>query len=152
MISATELLKSVHIDNYKVRTVSDKMAAAAAAFVKPPEEIQLSTGNPAHSWGKRKRRFDIYLKATGSSTQPGAQKVGLLLNHNDDKNEFAIAVEKCDAYFGKRDPQMILREKCWFHLRREPGQSIDSWVNTVKEKRPSVNSHQIMLNRLCMTK
>ena len=27
----------------------------------------------------------------------------------------------------------MLREKCWFHLRREPGQSIDSWVNTIKE-------------------
>ena len=31
-------------------------------------------------------------------------------------------------------PQLMLREKCWFHLRREPRQSIDSWVNTVKEK------------------
>ena len=27
----------------------------------------------------------------------------------------------------------MVREKCWFHLRREPGQSIDSWVNTVKK-------------------
>ena len=59
-------------------------AAAAAAFVKPPEEIQLSAGNPAHSWGKWKRRFEIYLQATGSPTQPGAQKVGLLLNHIGD--------------------------------------------------------------------
>ena len=124
--------------------------AAAAAFVKPPEEIQLSTGNPAHSWGKWKRRFEIYLQATGSSTQPGAQKVGLLLNTigdagieifanftfdaNNDKNDFDIVVEKFDAYFTKRDPQLMLREKFWFHLRREPGQSIDSWVNTVKEK------------------
>ena len=109
------------------------MAAAAAAFVKPPEEIQLSTGNPAHSWGKWKRRFEIYLQSTGSSTQPGAQKVGLLLNHIgdagieiyanftfdeiDDKNDFAIVVAKFDAYFTKRDPQLMLREKCWFHLR-----------------------------------
>ena len=53
---------------------------------------------------------------------------------NDEKNDFAIVVEKVDAYFTKRDPQLMLREKCWFHLRREPGQSIDSWVNTVKEK------------------
>ena len=126
------------------------MAAAAAAFVKPPEEIQLSTGNPAHSWGKWKRRFEIYIQATGSSTQPGAQKVGLLLNHIgdagieiyanftfdeiDDKNYFAIVVATFDAYFTNRDPQLMLREKFWFHLRREPGQSIDSWVNTVKEK------------------
>ena len=94
------------------------MVAAAAAFVKPPEEIQLSTGNPAHSWGKQKRRFDIHLQATESSTQPGAQKVGLLLNHigdagieffenftfdaNDDKNYFAIVVEKIDAHFPPR--------------------------------------------------
>ena len=65
-------------------TTKLQMAAAAAAFVKPPEEIQLSTGNPARSWGKWKRRFEIYIRATGSSTQPGAQKVGLLLNHIGD--------------------------------------------------------------------
>ena len=52
----------------------------------------------------------------------------------DDKNDFAIVVAKFDAYFTKRDPQLMLREKFWFNLRREPGESIDSWVNTVKEK------------------
>ena len=48
----------------------------------------------------------------------------------------AVVVAKFDAYFTKRDPQLMLRDKFWFHfhLRREPGQSIDSWVNTVKEK------------------
>ena len=52
----------------------------------------------------------------------------------DNKNDFAIVVAKFDAYFSKRDPQLMLRDKVWFHLRREPGQSIDSRVNTVKEK------------------
>ena len=74
--------------------------------------------------------------------------VGLLLNHIrdagneifanftfgeiDDKNGFAIVVAKFDAYFTKRDPQLMLLEDRWSHLRRDPGQSIDSWVNTVK--------------------
>ena len=70
--------------------------AAAAAFVKPPEEIQLSMGNPTYSWGKWKRRFEIYLQATGSSTQPGAQKVGLLLNHIGDTGTEIVANFKFD--------------------------------------------------------
>ena len=88
-----------------------------------------------HSWGKLKSRFEIYLQATGSTTQPCAQKVGLLLNHIgdagikiftnftfnevDDKNYFVNVVAKSDAYFTKRVPQLMLREKLWFHLRHE---------------------------------
>ncbi|XP_048579732.1 uncharacterized protein LOC125561017 [Nematostella vectensis] len=41
-------------------------------------------------------------------------------------------IEKFDQYFTKRDPQLMLREKFWFQLQREPNQSFDSWVITVR--------------------
>jgi len=41
---------------------------------------------------------------------------------------------KFDEYFQKRDPQLMLREKFWVHLKREPTQTFDSWVVTVKER------------------
>ena len=50
------------------------------------------------------------------------------------KNYFAIVVAKFDVYFTKQDPQLMLGETFRFHLRREPGQSINSRVNTVNEK------------------
>ena len=79
----------------------------------------------------RMTRFDMLLNHIGDA---GIEiYANLTFDEIDDKNDFAIVVAKCDAYFTKRDPQLMLREKCWFHLRREPGQSIDSWVNTVKE-------------------
>ena len=37
---------------------------------------------------------------------------------------------KFDEYFQKRDPQLMLREKFWVHLKREPTQSLDSWIVT----------------------
>ena len=51
----------------------------------------------------------------------------------EDRNDYATVVGKFDAYFTKRDPQLMLRERFWLHLKREPGQSFDSWVNTVRE-------------------
>ena len=107
--------------------------------------------------------MEIYLQATGTSSKPDAQKVGLLLNHigdrgieiyrnfhftpttpsaeeggdpipGEDRNNYDTVVGKFDAYFTKRDPQLMLREKFWLHLKREPGQSFDSWVNTVRER------------------
>ena len=133
-----------------------KMADAAMCFVKPPDPLEIYTGNPAHSWEKWKRKFGIYLQACGASTKPDVQKIGLLLNHIGDRGEeiytnftFAPAtqdgtpaentkydkvVDKFDQYFTKRDPQLMLREKFWLHLKREPGQSFDSWVNTVRER------------------
>ena len=41
---------------------------------------------------------------------------------------------KFDEYFQKRDPQLMLREKFWVHLIREPTQALVSWVVTVKER------------------
>lgn len=82
-------------------------------------------------------------------------KVGLLLNHigepcleiysnltylperNDtaagedklpaeDSDNYATVMEKVDEYFQKRDPQLMLREKFWLYLKREPTQIFDS--------------------------
>ena len=123
--------------------------AEAACSVRSPEILQTSGGNQAHSWDKWKNRFDIYLQATGYSEKPAAQKVGLLLNHigdhgidiytnfeflpqrenpNTDGNlpaenklDYDTVLIKFDAYFTKRDPQLMLRERFWLHLKREPG-------------------------------
>ena len=113
--------------------------------------------------GKWKQKFEIYLKVTGAAKKPDEMKVGLLLNHigepcleiysnvifllerddpagGEDKlpaenpNNYATVMAKFDEYFQKRDPQLMLREKFWVHLKREPTQTLDSWVVTVKER------------------
>ena len=58
---------------------------AANYTVKPPESLVIERGNPSHSWTLWKRRFEIYLKATGATTEPDEKKVGLLLNHIGDE-------------------------------------------------------------------
>ena len=132
-------------------------------FVKPSEPQEISTGNPAFSWGKWKQKFEIYLKATGASKKPDEMKVGLLLNHigescleiysnfvylperddpagGEDKlpaenpDDYATVLAKFDEYFHKRDPQLMLREKFWLHLTRDSTQTFDSWVVTVNER------------------
>ena len=55
-----------------------------------------------------------------------------LLAENPDN--YAAVMAKFDKYFQKRDPQLMLREKFWFHLKREPTQTFDSWVVTVEER------------------
>ena len=89
----------------------------------------------------RKKRLVIYIQATGYTEKPAAQKVGLLLKHIGDHGidiytnfDYDTIISKFDDYFTKRDLQLMLRERFWFHLKREPGQSFDSWVNAVKEK------------------
>ena len=57
----------------------------AELFVKPPEPLEICSGNPAHSWEKWKIRFEIYLQATGTWTKSDAQKVGPLLNNIGDR-------------------------------------------------------------------
>ena len=123
----------------------------AGASVKPPDTLEvMTTGNSAHAWERWKRRFQIYLQATGSTDKPGEQKVGLLLHHIGengidiftnftfeqaaDQNDLNAVIAKYDHYFHKRDPQLMLREKYWHYLKREPGQTIDLWVNTVRER------------------
>ena len=132
-------------------------------FAKPPEPLEIFMGNPAHSWGKWKQKFEIYLKAIGASEKPDEMKVGLLLNHigepcleiysnftylperdnpaggeeklpAEDSNNYVTVMAKFDEYFQKWDPQLMLREKFWLHLKREPTQTFDSWVVTVKER------------------
>ncbi|PFX25529.1 Transposon Tf2-9 polyprotein [Stylophora pistillata] len=132
-------------------------------FVKPPEPLDISTGNPAFSWGKWKQKFVIYFKATGASKKPDEMKVELVLNHigescleiysnfvylperddpagGEDKlpaenpDDYATVLAKLDDYFHKRDPQLMLREKFWLHLTRDSTQTFDSWVVTVNER------------------
>ena len=135
----------------------------SGSFARPPVPLEISTGNPAHSWGKWKQKFEIYLKAIGAAKKPDEMKVGLLLNHigepcleiysnfiflperddpagGEDKlpaqnpDNYATVMAKFDEYFQKRDPQFMLREKFWIHLKREPTQTLDSWIVTVKER------------------
>ena len=50
------------------------------------------------------------------------------------KNDLNAVIAKYDHYFHKRDPQLMLREKYWCHLKCEPGHTNDMWVNTVHER------------------
>ena len=52
----------------------------------------------------------------------------------EDRNNYPTVIGKFDAYFTKRDPQSVLRENFWLHLKRGPEQSFDSWVNTAEER------------------
>ncbi|CAH3159023.1 unnamed protein product [Porites lobata] len=57
----------------------------------------------------------------------------------EDSDNYATVVAKFGEYFQKRDPQLMLREKFWLHLKREPTQTFDSWVVTVKERAAECN-------------
>ena len=145
--------------------VSAKMAESVP-FARPPEPLEISTGNPAHSWGKWKQKYESYLKAIGGSKKPDEMKVGLLLNHivepsleiysnftylperddpagGEDKlpaetpDNYATVMAKFDEYFQKWDLQLMLQEKFGVHLNPEPTQTFDSWVVTVKEEPPN---------------
>ena len=52
----------------------------------------------------------------------------------EDRNNYPTVIGKFDAYFTKRDPQSVLRENFWLHLKRGPEQSFDSGVNTAGER------------------
>ena len=154
----------------------------ATNSVKPPESMKIERGNPSHSCSLWKRKFDIYLRATGSSTEPDEKKVGLLLNHigeegldiydtftflparpnpiqgqpalpTEDPNHYETVLEKYADYFGRRDPQLMLREKFWFHLKREPSQTLESWVLAIKKlaaecKFPATYMNQAVRDKL----
>ena len=110
--------------------------AESVPDVKPPEPLEISTGNPAHSWGKWKQKFEIYLNATEPSKKrdeigdscleiysnfvylpdhedPAGGQVKLPAGNPDNYS----TVVKFEAYFQKRDPQLMLRQKFWLHLR-----------------------------------
>ena len=55
-------------------------------YVKLLEPLEISIGNPAHSWGKWKQKFEICLKATGASKKLNEMKVGPLLTHISESN------------------------------------------------------------------
>ena len=103
--------------------------------------------------GKWKQKFEIYLKATAASRKPDEMKVGLLLNRivdsclelysnfvylteRDDPargeaklpaanpDNYATVLAKFEAYFQKRDPQLMLREKFWLHLITRAGTNL----------------------------
>ena len=118
----------------------------------------------------------------GSSTEPDEKKVGLLLNHigeegldiydtftflparpnpiqgqpalpMEDPNHSETVLEKYADYLGRRDPQLMLREKFWFHLKREPSQTLESWVLVIKKlaaecKFPATYMNQAVRDKL----
>lgn len=43
----------------------------------------------------------------------------------ENPDNYATVMAKFDEYFQKRDPQLMLREKFWVHLKREPTQTLD---------------------------
>ena len=144
--------------------------------------MKIERGNPSHSWSLWKKKFDIYLRATGSSTEPDEKKVGLHLNHigeegldiydtftflparpnpiqgqpalpMEDPNHHETVLEKYADYFGRRDPQLMLREKFWFHLNREPSQTLEFWVLAIKKlaaecKFPATYMNQAVRDKL----
>ena len=151
--------------------------AESAPNVKPPEALEISTGNPADSWGKWKQKFEIYLKATGASKKPDEMKVGLLLNHTGDPcleiysnfvylperddpaggkdklpaetpDNCATAIAKFDEFFQKRDPQLMLREKFWLHLKREPTQTFVLGLSLSKKESPSASFPRFSMSKL----
>ena len=52
----------------------------------------------------------------------------------ENPNNYVSVMAKFDEYFQKRNPQLMLGEKFWVYLKREPMQTFDSWVVTVKER------------------
>ena len=120
-----------------------------ANSVKPPEQLEINRGNPSNSWTLWKRNFEIYLRATGCSSEEDDRKIGLLLNHigdsgidifesfrylaTEDDKDYATVIRKYTEYFGKRDPQMMLREQFWMHLKRDPSQTFENWLLTVRK-------------------
>ena len=68
-------------------------------------------------------------------------------------NHYETVLEKYADYFGKRDPQLMLREKFWFHLKREPSQTLESWVLAIKKlaaecKFPATYMNQAVRDKL----
>ena len=137
--------------------------AESVSFTRLPLLLEISMGNPAHSWGKWKQKFQIYLKPIGAAKKPDEMKVGLLLNHigepyleiysnfillperdnptgGEDKltaenpDSYVTIMAEFDAYFQTQDSQLMLRDKFWIHLKQEPTQTLDSWIVTVKER------------------
>ena len=111
--------------------------AASVPDVKPPEPLEISTGNPAYSWGKCKQKLEIYLKATEPSKKPndiGDSCLEIYSNFvylpdredhvggqvklpAENPDNYSTVLAKFEAYFQKQDPQMMLRQKFWLHLR-----------------------------------
>ena len=71
----------------------------------------------------------------------------------EDPNHYETVLEKYADYFGRRDPQLMLREKFWFHLKREPSQTLESWVLAIKKlaaecKFPATYMNQAVRDKL----
>jgi len=76
-------------------------------YVKLLEPLEISIGNPAHSWGKWKQKFEICLRATGASKKLDEMKVGPLLNHISESClevcSNIVYLPKCDDPAGGKD-------------------------------------------------
>lgn len=136
---------------------------AEAVIAKTPDPLRCIGVNQSAEWDRWKFRFDIFLQATGASVKPDLVKVGLLLNHVGDdgleifsnfkflearpdpdneghqlpaerKDDYTTVVRKFDEFFHRRDPQLMLREQFWYQLKREAGQTFDTWLRVVKDR------------------
>ena len=118
-------------------------------YVRTPDALCIDGRNPSSAWNKWKQKFQIFLQATGASDKPNKVKVGLLLNHIGDEGleifgnlvflpdrpdpeaantrrlpaesneDLQTVLRKFDQYFNRRDPQLMLREQFWYHLKRD---------------------------------
>ena len=71
----------------------------------------------------------------------------------EDPNHYETVLEKYANYFGRRDPQLMLREKFWFHLKRELSQTLKSWTLAIKKlaaecKFPATYMNQAVRDKL----
>ena len=106
--------------------------AESAPNVKPPEPLEISTGNPASQRRKWKQKFEIYLKATGASKKPDEMKVGLLLNHIGDP---CLEIYSNFVYLPERDDpageKISFRPKILTTMRLLSQSSMSSFKNVI---------------------
>ena len=123
----------------------------SVSFTRLPVPLAISMGNLTHLLGKWKQQFAIYRKGIGATKKPDEPCLESYSNFiflpecddptgGEDKlpaensDNYATIMAKFDEYFQKREPQLMLCQKFWVHLKREPTQTIDSWIVTVKER------------------
>ncbi|EDO29904.1 predicted protein, partial [Nematostella vectensis] len=87
--------------------------------------------------------LEIYSNFIFRPDQPNPDGGDPIPGENPDN--YKTVIEKFDQYFTKRDPQLMLREKFWLQPQREPNQSFDSWVVTVRERAAEYDRSKLKL-------
>ena len=47
---------------------------------KPPEALEIHSGNVSENWNKWQQRFDLYFRAVGADAQPAARQCAIFLH------------------------------------------------------------------------